>query len=102
MKRIFIILVLAIGGLGGCASAGFLGQPMQPITVAGSTFNVYMRSGTSQVEAHRVSFEMLPSLVITLTNAHRAIEVATGCRVESGSLQGEQAIIKARVDCLLP
>lgn len=79
-----------------------LGQPVQEVTVSGSKFRIYMRSGTSRVEAHRVSFEPLPSKVLILTKAVRAIEIATGCNVEKNGFSGDQAIIKARVDCRLP
>lgn len=88
--------------LAGCASASMLGQPMQVVRVADSTFQVYMASGSSRVEAHRVSFEPLPGKRLTFAKAMRAIEIATGCKVTNGSLEGDQAIIKARVGCVLP
>lgn len=78
------------------------GQPMRSVTVAGSTFNVYMRSGSKTVEVHRVSFEALPGRRLVLSKAKRAIEIATGCQVRKGSLKGDQAIIKAKVNCTLP
>jgi hypothetical protein len=88
--------------LAGCASPGFLRQPMHAVDVSGSKFKVYMRSGTSQVEAHRVSAELLPSRVLIYAKAIRAIEIATRCKVEDGSLAGDQAIVTADVDCMLP
>lgn len=88
--------------LSACASPGFLGQPAAEVEVAGSTFRVYMRSGTGMVQAHRTSFEALPSRSLTLTKAARAIELATGCGLRPGTLAGDQAIITAEVDCILP
>lgn len=86
----------------GCASAGMQRQPMQVVDVAGSTFRVYMKSGSNLVEVHRVSPEALPSRFLTLANAERAIEIATGCGLKDGSLRGDQAIVVAKVDCELP
>ena len=94
---LFIFMALAA-----CASPGFLGQPSQVVTEAGSSFRVYMRSGTRNVEAHRISPELLPSRSLVLAKAVSAIEFATGCGVVPGSVEGDQAIIKAEVDCLLP
>lgn len=88
--------------LSACASPGFLGQPSEVVTEAGSSFRVYMRSGTGMVEAHRISPELLPSRSLVLAKAERAIADATGCLVIPGSLKGDQAILSAEVDCILP
>jgi len=100
IKTLAILLCALI--LTACASMSMQGQPMKQIVVAESTFNVYMRSDTDLVEAHRVSVEPLPSKLLTLSKAVRAIELATGCRLKDGTLEGDQAIIKAKVDCVLP
>ena len=94
---LFIFMALAA-----CASPGFQGQPSQVVTEAGSSFRVYMRSGTRNVEAHRISPELLPSRSLVLAKAVSAIEFATGCGVVPGAVEGDQAIIKAEGDCLLP
>ncbi|MGB5557879.1 MAG: hypothetical protein WBN04_07690 [Paracoccaceae bacterium] len=99
MKRGFLITLLALAG---CASPAFLGQPAKEVDVAGSVFRVYMRSGTEQVEAHRISVEPLPGRALTLAKAARAIEIATGCVIRNGSLEGDQAIVSAEVGCTLP
>ena len=80
-------------------SPGFSTAPPREVVVDGSRFRIYLRPGTGEVEAHRVSFEPLPSLALTLEKAYRAIEQATGCRIRKGSLRGDQAIILAQVDC---
>ena len=77
----------------------FIGQPVREVTIDGSRFRVFMPIGSGPIEAHRISAEMLPSLVLALEKAYRAIETATGCTVVAGSLQGDQAIILADVDC---
>lgn len=83
-------------------SPKFMGGGAQVVTVDDSRFRVFTRSGSRSVEAHRISFEPLPSLVATLEKAYRAIELATGCKVKPGSLHGDRAIILADVDCVLP
>ncbi len=87
--------------LSGCDSPApaFLGGVVNEVTVDESRFRVFMQPGSRHVEAHRISFEPLPSLVLTLEKAYRAIEMATGCPVADGSLRGDQAIILAEVDC---
>ena len=92
-----LLMVTACNG----PSLVFIGQPVRLVAVDGSRFRVFMQSGSGQVEAHRISPEPLPSLVLTFDKAYRAIEVATGCKVVSGSLQGDHAIILAEVDCAL-
>ena len=80
-------------------SPALLGAKSTDFTIKTSRFRVFHYPGGSKVEAHRISFEPLPGLVSTLAKAHRAIEIATGCTVRSGSLYGDQAIIEAEVNC---
>ena len=75
---------------------------MREVTVDGSRFRVFMKSGGYRVEVHRVSPEMLPRKVETFARAYRAIEMATGCAVMAGSLGGDRAIVTARMTCRLP
>ncbi len=98
---IFMILT-SVGILSGCASPKFVGAAVMEIEVSDSLFRVYMQRGGSEVEAHRISVEPRPSLVLTLEKAYRAIELVTGCGIVAGSLQGDQAIILAEVDCVMP
>jgi len=69
-------------------------------TVEGSTFSVHQRN--DWVEVYRTSFETLPRVPVILARAKIAIEQTTGCKVIEGSLSGDQAIQRARVDCLEP
>jgi hypothetical protein len=92
---IFLLLVTACTS----PSPALLGAQSTDVTIENSRFRVFHNPGASKVEAHRISFEPLPGLVSTLAKAHRAIEIATGCAVRSGSLYGDQAIIEAEVNC---
>lgn len=87
--------------LGGCTSPSIsmMGGTVREVTVDGSRFRVFMQPGGTGVEAHRVSFEVLPSLIMTFERAYRAIELASGCSVLPGSLAGDRAIILAEVVC---
>ncbi|PHQ94431.1 MAG: hypothetical protein COB40_12210 [Marinosulfonomonas sp.] len=100
----FTIIVTTLLAVSGCDSASpkFIGGSVKEVTVEQSRFRVFSQYGGNAIEAHRVSIEPLPSLVLTLDKAYRAIELATGCRVVEGSLRGDRAIILAEVDCLLP
>ena len=93
-----VVMLLIVSACDG-PSLGFIGQPVRKISIDDSRFRVFMPVGSGRVEAHRISPELLPSLVLTLEKAYRAIEAATGCVVVPGSLRGDQAIVLARVDC---
>ena len=45
---------------------------VREVTIDGSRFRVFMQPGGTGVEANRVSFEVLPSLVVTFDRAYRA------------------------------
>ena len=94
-----VLLVVFAGFLASCdsPSVAFMGAQKTVVTIEGSTFSVHRREDL--VEVYRTSFEMLPSLPRVLRNAELAIVQATGCKVRSGSLQGDQALIKARLNC---
>lgn len=74
-----------------------MGWPVTEVEVEGSLFAVHRRG--ADVEVYRVSFEPLPRLETVLARALTAIETATGCGVAPGSLSGDQALIRARVEC---
>lgn len=68
------------------------------IEVAGSKFAV-RRTG-DRIEALRISPEAGPSRSETLRKASIAILGATGCGIRTGSLSGDQAVIRAELDCV--
>ena len=93
-----LILFLALG-LMGCASPSMMGATRLDTSVGNSRFHVYYAPGNDAVEIHRVSFEPLPSFVMTAAKAIRAVQQATGCTIRDGTLKGDPAIMTAEVDC---
>ena len=65
--------------------------------VAGARFTLY-RKGDA-VEIYRTSPEMLPRLSEVMAKAEIAFARTTGCRVKSGSLKGDAALMIAQLDC---
>ena len=93
--RYFVIFVL----LAACSSPGKLYRGIEPqrVNVDGSVFDVY-RNG-ADVQAIRVNMEMLPAMDRIVARAISAIENATGCDVVANSIDGDQALVKARINC---
>lgn len=65
--------------------------------VDGSTFTIW-RQGDA-VEVYRTSPEMLPRVSEVFAKAEVAIRRTTGCGVATGSMAGDAALMKARLDC---
>ncbi|MGR3662541.1 MAG: hypothetical protein ACU0CA_15380 [Paracoccaceae bacterium] len=80
-------------------SPSLLGAPATDITVGSSRFRVYHYPGASRVEAHRINLEFLPFMSHIRADAYQAIERTTGCSIRSGSFVGDQAVVKAEVNC---
>jgi len=78
-------------------SVAFLGSQKTIVVIESSTFSVHRRE--DRVEVYRTSFELLPDRAQVLRHAELAIMQATGCKVWKGSLNGDQALIKARLAC---
>ena len=81
------------------ASPALLDSPMRDISVGGQMFRVWGPSPEGRVEAHRINPSGPPSRVLTLRNAYEAMTRATGCSIIAGSLEGDQAIQRAKVRC---
>lgn len=96
MRVIFLVL---LGFLAACdsPSPSFMGPPPIVITIEQSTFAVHRR--LDRVEVYRTSFEFTPDRAGVLRRAERAIEQATGCTVRARTLVGDQALIRATLDC---
>ncbi len=96
--RILIALACALV-LAGCTSPSprFAGTARQEVSVEGSRFIVFHRG--DEVEVHRVSPEFLPRQRDVFLRAIMAIETVTGCALRPRSLTGDQAILRASVDC---
>ncbi len=91
--------VVSLGLMSSCdsPSVAFMGSPKTVVVIEESTFSVHRRD--DRVEVYRTSFEMLPNRLQVLGRAELAIEQATGCTVWKGTLNGDQALIKARLAC---
>lgn len=85
--------------LAGCDSPSprFAGAERHEVRVGGSTFTVFRKD--DEVEVYRTSMEVLPRLSVVLANAQTAIVQGTGCAVREGSLTGDPALIRARLNC---
>ncbi|WP_417268971.1 hypothetical protein [Celeribacter sp.] len=72
-----------------------------PIVVDGASFRIFrQKGGGDRVEVHRINVMVPPpSRTTIVANAAIAITQATGCPIKAGSLIGDQALIKAELDC---
>lgn len=102
LRKTFILVTLIYAAGCDSPSARFLGGYSKDVMIENSKFRVFMQHGSSAVEVHRISIEPPPSLVGTLEKAYRAAEQVTGCLVVPNTLAGDQAIITAQIDCVLP
>lgn len=85
--------------LSGCAPHSlplYAGQA-RTVTVEDSVFLV--RWTDRRAEATRMSQHLAPDRMIMLSRALRAIEGASGCRVQAGSLYGDTSLAEAFLDC---
>jgi hypothetical protein len=89
--------------LPGCDSpsplSSFAGVPPTRVEVAGATFSV--RVAGREAQAVRTNFDMRAGIRgrEIIPRAGIAMERASGCRVVPGSLQGDSALVEARLDC---
>ncbi len=94
MRLVFLVLLLA-----GCSSPSLMFMNVDPIRaeVEGSIFDVYSYGG--DVQAIRVNMVALPSKKLGIVRGILAIEQATGCTVVPTSVDGDPALIQARINC---
>lgn len=94
MRLLFLVLLLA-----GCSSPSLKFMNIEPVRVSveGSIYDVY--SNGSEVQAIRVNRELLPSKAKAIVRMVMAIEQATGCTVVPTSVDGDQALVKAKIRC---
>ncbi len=69
----------------------------QTITVQGSTFQIRIRNDIA--EAIRTNFEFNPKSRAIFPKATKAIEMVSGCKVVPDSMEGDPALVRARIDC---
>ena len=91
-----LTFALALAGCDG-PSAEFAGLPPRIVEVEGSTFRVWVDG--PRAEALRTNAEASFTLAAVAPRAARAMEMASGCRVVPGSIEGDAAMIRAALDC---
>lgn len=97
MERIFtFVCLLALFGCG-TPHPAFFDSDKHVVEIEGSRFVIYEKH--EAVEVYRTSFEYLPPLARIHARARVAIRQATGCNVVEGSLKGDQALMRALLDC---
>jgi len=91
--------IVCLGILVACdsPSVAFMNAQKTIVVIEESTFSVYRLE--NRVEVYRTSFEILPKRGQVFRRAELAIEQATGCPIWQRSLEGDQALITARLDC---
>ncbi len=78
-------------------SAPFAVAPVQRVAVGGSVFDVRVADGWA--EAVRTNTEWAPRRDSTLSRALVAIELASGCAADRERIRGDQAVLRAGLDC---
>lgn len=93
--RLLIFVLLLVG----CSSPSLKFMNIEPVRVIveGSVFDVY--SNGTEVQAIRVNREFLPGKSKAIVRMVMAIEQATGCMVVPTSVDGDQALVKAKIRC---
>lgn len=96
-STVICILAFTYNSACGAATWAFRGAPAQTVTIDDTTFVVRVNEG--RAEAVRVTSQFLPNTGLVFEQASRAIEQASGCRVDTGSLRGDPAVVQARIEC---
>jgi len=78
-------------------SPAMMGIPQQRIVVDGAEFSVRVRG--ERAEAIRTNPMPLPSIGAIVARAETAMERASGCRVLTDTLRGDQSVMRADLDC---
>ncbi|WP_417250469.1 hypothetical protein [Celeribacter sp.] len=101
--RLILTFLIAALPLSGCMTSASIGSERltaTPVAVDGHLYHVYRHRDENRAEAHRVDFVVPPpSRVEVLQGGYKAIIAATGCKIPNGSLDGDQAIVTAKLDC---
>ena len=96
---IYLVAVLLVLGLSGCdsPSPAFSGLNPVRVTVDGSTFSV--RHTPFAAEAIRLNPEANPTRGGTVFKGAKAMVLASGCAVVTDTLDGDEAVVRADLDC---
>ncbi|MGG7643175.1 hypothetical protein ACQ5SP_00010 [Rhodovulum sp. YNF3179] len=74
-----------------------LGTPSRLVEIDGSRFRVSQQDGVAT--AIRTDVDFRPTVAKLRPRAARAMEEASGCAVVAGSLEGDAALMRARLLC---
>ncbi|MEO0358287.1 MAG: hypothetical protein AAF386_08340, partial [Pseudomonadota bacterium] len=98
MKRIIVLIFLVAG----CnqPSLDFAGVDPVEVTIDQSTFRIWRVE--DRAEALRTNVEWAPNWRHTYIRFARAFQAATGCTVRPRTMQGDQSVMQARLDCPFP
>lgn len=94
MDKYILAIVLILAGCDS-PSLAFQDVPARSVTIEDSTFSVRVKD--DRAEAMRVSREWLPRESVVMQRASRAIANVSGCDIKK--MDGDQAIIRARLNC---
>jgi hypothetical protein len=98
MIRCILVCTLAILAACSAPSPYFMGTKAGVFETGGMRFTVYQRA--DEVEVHRTGGGIPRERDVWL-GAIRAIERVTGCSVRPRSMEGDQSIVTAEVDCVV-
>jgi hypothetical protein len=96
MKHLVALSLLSLAGCDMPAPA-MMGADATRLSVDGAAFSV--RVNGTRAEAIRTNAMPFPSIGAISTRAVTAMEQASGCRVIIDSLRGDQAVMRADLDC---
>lgn len=97
--RYHAIGFVLVGFVAACSSPHphFMGVQMQVIEVRGSTFQIRIKGEFA--EAIRTNFEYVPKIGDIFPKATEAMEIASGCTVVPDSINGDPALMVAKLKC---
>lgn len=99
----FLVPLLIATTVSGCMTSASIGTTRltaTPLAVDGHQYHVFRHKTEPRAEAHRVDPVFPPpSRREILQGGYKAIVAATGCEIRKGSLDGDQAIVTAKLKC---
>jgi hypothetical protein len=90
---------LALSFLGGCDSQSmeFMAARSENVVIGGMNFGVHWTDKATEV--YRTGMIARRQWDDVPANALLAIETVTGCKVKEGSMEGDAALMKAKLTC---
>ncbi|MGB1235057.1 MAG: hypothetical protein ACPG5U_04940 [Planktomarina sp.] len=100
MVRFFIILGLWFITACDSPTVDFAQIAAKQVKIQSSVFSI--RQSGDRAQAIRTSTEYAPNWAYTAIRFAQAIEQATSCTIKPKSMEGDQALMEARLDCPYP